>query len=411
MRLFIIYCFTLILTLPLRAQKSDGFCASVYQCVESKNYYFTYLLQEKADVDSLIATNTILRDMADKKQNELLKAGSVDEYLTAFKLSDEDILKAGKALTELYRNGNALERMMTQLVVPSGHYLQYKEQGAALMRKIWEQDARGMNYAIDVYAAAHKPNYPKIDSIGFNIRSSEFQKEILPICKQNIEMWNRTHPSFYSVSLKAVCTLLDLNDRLQAADFEPLGGIVNQASYAQIPLANWKNYPYSAILVLGAGPDEPNVNINPIGKMRAAYAALLYREHQAPFIILSGGRVHPYHTPYNEANEMKKYLMEIWQVPENAIIMEPHARHTTTNFRNAARIMLAQGFPKEKYAIATSSKSHIDYVEQTEQLPRRCTQELGYEPYKTGKRISERVIEFMPQANSFIINPLEPIDP
>lgn len=98
-------------------------------------------------------------------------------------------------------------------------------------------------------------------------------------------------------------------------------------------------------------------------------------------------------------------------MPESAIIMEPNARNTTTNFRNAARIMLAQNFPKERYAIATSSKSHIDYVEKTEQLPLRCTQELGYEPYKTGKRISERVIEFMPQASSFIINPLEPIDP
>ncbi|MCI1648193.1 MAG: YdcF family protein [Bacteroides sp.] len=411
MRLFTICCVTLILALPLRAQKSDSFCASIYQCVESKNYYFTYLLQEKEDVDSLIATSTVLKELAIKKQEELSKAGSVKEYLTAFKLSDEEILKAGRALTELYQNGNALERMMTQMIIPSGCYQQYKEQGMALVRKIWEQDAQGMNYAIDIYAAARKPNYPRIDSIGFNIHSREFQKEILPICKQDIEMWNKVHPTFYSVPLRAVCMLLDLNDRLQAADFEPLEETVNRASYAQVGLTNWDSYPYSAILVLGAGPEDPNVNINPIGKMRAAYAALLYRNHQAPFIILSGGRVHPYHTPYNEANEMKKYLMEMWQVPESAIIMEPHARHTTTNFRNAARIMLTQGFPKGKYALVTSSKSHIDYVEKTEQLPQRCIRELGYEPYKIGKRISGRVIEFMPQAASFTINPLEPIDP
>lgn len=411
MKVFTICCVTLILALPLRAQKSNSFCASVYQCVESKNYYFTYLLQEKEDVDSLISTSTVLKELAAKKQEELSRAGRVEEYLAAFKLSDEEILKAGNALAELYQNGNALERMMTQMIIPSGCYQQYKEQGMALVRKIWEQDARGMNYAIDVYVAARKPNYPKIDSIGFNIHSREFQKEVLPICKQNIEMWNKVHATFYSVPLKTVCMLLDLNDRLQAADFEPLGEMVNRASYAQVHLTNWESYPYSAILVLGAGPEDPNVNINPIGKMRAAYAALLYRNHEAPFIILSGGRVHPYHTPYNEANEMKKYLMETWQVPASAIIMEPHARHTTTNFRNAARIMLTQGFPKEKYALVTSSKSHIDYVEKTEQLPQRCIQELGYEPYKIGKRISERVIEFMPQAASFTINPQEPIDP
>lgn len=411
MRRFAIYFVTLILTLPLRAQKSDSYCASVYQCVESKNYYFTYLLQEKEDVDSLISTSTILKELAAKKQEELSKSSNVKEYLAAFKLSDEEIQKASKALAELYQNGNVLERMMTQIIIPSGCYRQYKEQGIALVRKIWEQDARGMNYAIDVYAAARKPNYPNIDSIGFNIHSSEFQKEVLPICKQNIEMWNKVHATFYSVPLQAACMLLDLNNRLQAADFEPLGETVNRASYAQVPLTNWESYPYSAILVLGAGPEDPNVNINPIGKMRAAYAALLYHNHQAPFIILSGGKVHPYHTQYSEANEMKKYLMETWQVPESAIIMEPHARHTTTNFRNAARIMLTQGFPKEKYALVTSSKSHIDYVEETEQLPQRCIRELGYEPYKIGKRISERVLEFMPQADSFTINPLEPIDP
>ena len=62
--------------------------------------------------------------------------------------------------------------------------------------------------------------------------------------------------------------------------------------------------------MLGAGPEEPNVSISPEGKLRSAYAAMMYRQHQAPFIIVSGGRVHPYHTPYNEAFEMKKYLME-----------------------------------------------------------------------------------------------------
>lgn len=411
MKLFTMSCVTLFLALPLRAQKSDSLRASVYQCVESKNYYFTYLLQEKEDVDSLISTSTILKGLAAKKQEDLLKSSNVKEYLAAFKLSDEEIQKASKALTELYQNGNALERMITQMIIPSGCYQQYKDQGIALVRRIWEQDARGMNYAIDVYAAARKPNYPKIDSISFDIHSREFQKEVLPICKQNIEMWNKEHATFYSVSLKAVCMLLDLNNRLQAADFEPLGKTVNRASYEQVPLTNWESYPYSAILVLGSGPEDPNVNINPIGKMKAAYAALLYHNHQAPFIILSGGRVHPYHTQYSEAYEMKKYLMETWEIPESAIIMEPHARHTTTNFRNAARIMLTQGFPKEKYALVTSSKSHIDYVEKAEQLPQRCIRELGYEPYKIGKRISERVIEFMPQAASVTINPLEPIDP
>ncbi|MDO4163263.1 MAG: YdcF family protein [Bacteroides sp.] len=411
MKAFVICSMALVLALPLKAQKAEKPCASVYQYVESKNYYFTSLLQTRNDVDSLIATNTVLNDMAREKQEKLRQAHNPEEYVAAFKFTNEEIQKAGKALATLYKEGNALERLMTQAVLPSGCYQQYKETGSELIRKIWEQDAQGMNYAIDVYAAARKPNYPNIDSIGFDIRSLEFRQELLPSCKENVEKWNEAHPTFYSIPLKAVSLLLDLNDRLQAADFEPMAETVNQSSYAQVGVTRWQDYPYSAILVLGAGPEDPRVSISPSGKMRTAYAALLYRDGLAPFIIVSGGRVHPYHTPYSEAYEMKKYLMEMWQIPEKAIIMEPHARHTTTNFRNAARIMLALGFPKDKYAIVSSSKSHIDYVEAPEALLERCKRELGYEPYKIGKRLSDRIIEFMPLPLSQIINPLEPIDP
>lgn len=211
--------------------------------------------------------------------------------------------------------------------------------------------------------------------------------------------------------LKAVRVLLDVNDRSQALDYEPLGETENKKAYAQIKLTDWDAYPYTAILVLGAGPEDPREAISPEGRLRSAYAAMLYRQHQAPFIILSGGRVHPYHTPYNEAREMKRYLMEVWQMPESAIIMEPHARHTTTNYRNAARIMLRCGFPADRYALSTSSESHINDVASETSLPQRCLRELGFVPYRAGKRLSARVIEFVPLPESFIIDPTEPIDP
>lgn len=108
---------------------------------------------------------------------------------------------------------------------------------------------------------------------------------------------------------------------------------------------------------------------------------------------------------------MKRYLMEVWQIPESAIIMEPHARHTTTNYRNAARIMLRNGFPADRYALSTSSESHINDVATETSLPQRCLRELGFVPYRAGKRLSARVVEFVPLPESFIINPTEPIDP
>lgn len=53
-----------------------------------------------------------------------------------------------------------------------------------------------MNYAIEVYAAARKPHYPQIDSIGFYIHSRRFIEEILPACQQNIAFEVKTHPVF-----------------------------------------------------------------------------------------------------------------------------------------------------------------------------------------------------------------------
>ena len=447
MKKLFISCLVLFLALQLNAQTSADFSAT-YRCIESKNYYFTYLLQEKPEMKALLATSPILTEMAQTRQANLQKARSAEECIAAFKLTDEEIQKAGEALSGLYQKGNALEQLMTQVIVPSGRYQQYKETGKELAQKIWEQDANDMNKVIDRFAsiqqsrrpaAPTKPNTPggsnapknpnipgsptapgapngtnltaTADSMQLKMKIREYNQETLPTCKENVVFWNQKNTAFYSISMDAVCALLDVNDCLQAADYEPLEETVNKDSYAKLASTKWDNYPYSAILVLGYGPEEANVPVSAIGKMRAAYAVQLYRDHQAPFIILSGGRVHPDHTPYSEANEMKKYLLETWQVPESAIIMEPQARHTTTNFRNAVRIMLDKGFPKSKYAIVTSSKSHIDSVENTDGLPKRCIRELGYVPYKAGKRLSDRVIEFLPDAQSLIINPNEPNDP
>jgi hypothetical protein len=97
---------------------------------------------------------------------------------------------------------------------------------------------------------------------------------------------------------------------------------------------------------------------NGYGNLRLARAARLYHEGLAPVLIVSGGNVHPALTPVNETIEMKCELMERYAVPESAIIIEPHARHTTTNFRNSAPLMLRYGIPINRPAIATTCKGH-----------------------------------------------------
>ena len=99
-----------------------------------------------------------------------------------------------------------------------------------------------------------------------------------------------------------------------------------------------------------------------IAAKRADQGAQLFLEHKAPLIILSGGHVHPMQTPFNEAIEMKKYVMEKFKIPEKSILIEPYARHTTTNFRNAARLVFRYGIPTDLKALVTSSEDHITIV-------------------------------------------------
>ncbi|HEY0608978.1 MAG TPA: YdcF family protein, partial [Chitinophaga sp.] len=171
----------------------------------------------------------------------------------------------------------------------------------------------------------------------------------------------------------------------------------------------WANFPYSAILILGAGPsdDQP---ISPMCKERCRTGAAIYREKKAPFIIVSGGYVHPFGTKYSEAIEMKKFLIDSCNIPETAIIAEPHARHTTTNIRNANRILFRNGFPMDKKVLCTSSKAHITYVNSIF-FDRVCDKDLRYHPYKNVKRLGDNTVEYEPVVESLHEDPFDPLDP
>src|SRR5204862_6520487 len=139
----------------------------------------------------------------------------------------------------------------------------------------------------------------------------------------------------------------------------------------------WRDYPYSFILVLGSGPQD-STRLSPIGAKRADVGAQLFLQHKAPLIILSGGHVHPMQTPYCEAIEMKKYVMEKYKIPETSILVDPHARHTTTNLRNAARLAVRYRIPAT-LALLTSSESH-SVATTSDEFRTRCLNELGYFP-------------------------------
>jgi uncharacterized SAM-binding protein YcdF (DUF218 family) len=95
-------------------------------------------------------------------------------------------------------------------------------------------------------------------------------------------------------------------------------------------------------------------NLSPAGRLRDELAAKRFRDGKAPFLIVSGGFVHPIRTEFSEAIEMKHDLMTRFGIPADSIIVDPHARHTTTNMRNAARLMYRYGIPFDKTALVTT---------------------------------------------------------
>lgn len=390
--------------------------------VQSKNYYLLTLFQELPDVKKLLDSDPFLKTMGTAKVDSINKALKTCErdgfcYTNSLKFSDAEIKTVGEKLKALYQSSNALGKLVKDHLVPSGTYILFQQLPAEeMLVKAWMQDAEGVNFAIGVYAEGKKPNYPNIDSISFNTRDPRNNNtflynyvSLLYNTASLVAQENKTQPSFFAPSLTAALRFIEINEREQASDFEPMAEGENKAAYERVKTVKWDNYKYSVIMLPGAGPEDPAVPLSAEGMLRCRLAAMQYHKGLAPFIVPSGGKVHPYKTKYCEATEMKKYLVEKMHVPANAIIIEPHARHTTTNMRNTVRLMYRYGIPLNKMGISCTTRGQSAMIEKI--LIDRCLRELNEAPYKNGVRLSETEMEFYPLIDALHINPKEPMDP
>lgn len=105
---------------------------------------------------------------------------------------------------------------------------------------------------------------------------------------------------------------------------------------------------FHLVIVPGYTPvktDTPT-RITKTSKKRLENAVSAMKKKNIRFIMVSGGNVHPDGTPFNEAFGMKTYLMQDLGIPEEQIIIDPYARHSTTNLRNCGRFMLSYGLSR-----------------------------------------------------------------
>lgn len=180
--------------------------------------------------------------------------------------------------------------------------------------------------------------------------------------------------------------LLRAAGRDEAFRYGPDASFENQAAIDAIASIDFAAYPYTAILVPGQGPTDDTTALNPAGINRINTAVARWRAGLAPLLLVSGGHVHPDKTPFCEAIEMRRYLIDELGIPASAIVVDPYARHTTTNLRNAARILKGVGVPMDRPILVTSDLLQLAGI--VFGLAPRCEEELGFVPWQSLARLN-----------------------
>lgn len=277
----------------------------------------------------------------------------------AWTWTEADMAVVKAQLQRIVGDEKLAQALVTRQMRASGRFARYAAlSDADLVATAWAETAAGVNRVIATYAKGAPPRYPVIDSFLFNIADPKMA-DVLSAHGVATAAQAKADDLFFDASLRYATGLLQMNERIDAGSFRPLLDGDNADTTRAIARMNWRAKPYSALLVFGHGPEDVQSRTGVMGHIRLAIAADMFARGVAPFIIVSGGNVHPNRTPFNEAVEMKRLLVTQYRVPADRILMEPHARHTTTNLRNCARLLLAADFPSGKPALVVSDLSLI----------------------------------------------------
>ncbi len=271
------------------------------------------------------------------------------------------------------------------------------------------RELRGLNAVLQNYGFGTQPRYPKIDGPVETVDGAGFKTSVADA------IWladaGKNDPAVrLDPSIALAIALIDANERRDAVLFEPLDEAHNAAPFALAKKTDWQRYRYSAIIIPGVGPENPALSISARSKLHLQLAARRFAQGDVAFIITSGAAVHPKGSTYVEAVEMRRTLVERFGIPAERIVIEPYARHTTTNLRNATRRLHAMGAPLDKPTLIVANASQSRYISSPE-FAARNPAELGYDPGTVGQRHSPYEVEFTPSVRSLRVDPWDPLDP
>jgi hypothetical protein len=372
---------------------------------------FAYI-ENSPQIDKLVKQDPELLKLAAQQKDRidlaLKKCADVSCLADALQWTQTEISAAGERMIRLSQSSEQFRLFLAKLKKSGCYNLYASYSDPEFIKAAWDNAAGGVNQIMDIYVKGKKPFYAAIDSISFAPNDENFLKNVRNMLAKEMSSANNKNKAFFHFTLHAAVNVLIMNGRDEAARYEPLNEGLNKTAFENLKNVTWDKYQYSAILVPGQGPDKEGESIAPMSIERCKLAAKYYRDGLAPFLIVSGGHVHPNKTPFSEAVEMKKYLVKELSVPENAILVEPHARHTTTNMRNAARLIYRFSMPDDKKMLIVTDPQQNAFLLGME---RRFMSELKCVPYRDLKKLTEETSEYYPTKNALQTNSLDPLDP
>jgi len=417
----IIYIIVLLGFISSYGQTKKGFDLSFESSnssssVQDKNFYLLTAIQKDKGVRELLENDLVLKTIYNKQQQEIeTKLDSCKDKLSClingYEFKEKEVRSIEDELQLLMKDKKELQDFVKNNLRPSGKYENFKNHtDTELLLKAWQVCAKGMNRIMKVYGLGEAPQYAKIDSVSYDVHSEFY--------KGSVFMWSdllhnkkpKANTLFFQESLDFSLSLLYMNHRDEVDRYEPLDEKENKKAIAHLKQVNFNAFDYASILILGNGPENYQDRLSAIGKLNLQLGVLEYEAKKAPLIIVSGGHAHPFRATYCEAIEMKKELMNVYHIPEENILIDPFARHTTTNLRNASRLMVTYQMPVDKKSIVITNVSHSDYVGNPN-FNARCLEELGYLPAIILKRLNSTALEFLPNMESLHQNPIDPLDP
>ena len=396
------------------AMDPPGYAAPFAETLESLNFPLLAMIRQLPGWAAAVRVDPALQALAAARAQRVTAAGACtarpDCLAEAWLWTPADNATMTSALRTMVARPGMADALVRTHLRASGRFARHAGLGDAdLLAAAWADTAVGLNNLVAVYGQGKPPRYPLIDAIIFDVKRPEFAA-VLDAHVQVTMAAARADDLVFDLPLRFGAGLLRLNERTDAAAYRPLLAGDNMAAVAQARRTRWADYRYSALLVFGHGPEDAQSRTGVIGHIRMARVADLYAQRLAPFIIVSGGNVHPNRTPFNEAIEMKRLLIAQYGIPSNRILIEPHARHTTTNLRNSARLLFAAGFPTDRPSLIVTDPMTARYIGSPVLLD-RTRAETGVTPGSVASATTLFAFEFRPDGAAFHVEPLDPLDP